>query len=78
MLKRVLPIALCGALLLSGCSGMGSVAEDKKPIVTGVAAGAATGAAMGLAFGDPFTSALIGGLLGGVGGLIYREYVDDD
>lgn len=76
MLKRALPIALCGALLLSGCSSV-RVEEDKKPIVTGAAGGAAVGAAMGLAFGDPFASALIGGLLGGVSGLIYGEFKDE-
>jgi len=75
MLKRALPIAFCGALLLSGCS---AVDDDKQHIVTGAVAGAAAGGAFSMLLGDPLLGgALIGGLLGGLGGLIYEEYGEE-
>ena len=72
-----LTLALCGGLVVAGCSNP-RLDPEQKYTFTGAAAGGAAGAVIGFGIGDPFGGALVGGLIGGVTALIYDEYWRED
>jgi hypothetical protein len=72
MRRVAIPLALAGALVVSGCQGMN--ADTGGRTVGGAAIGAAGGAIIGALAGAPGTGAAIGALVGSTGGLLYDQY----
>jgi hypothetical protein len=70
--KVTIPLALAGALVLSGCQGMD--ADTGGRTIGGAGIGAAGGAVIGALTGSWATGAAIGALSGAAGGLVYDQY----
>lgn len=72
MRRLAAPLALAGAIALSGCQNMDSDTSGRA--VGGAALGAAGGAVIGALTGNWGKGAAIGALAGGAGGVLYDQH----
>jgi len=71
MNKALMILPLCGALTLTGCSGMSNMQQGT---LSGGAIGAAAGAGItAIAGGNPIWGAIGGAALGALGGYVYEK-----
>jgi outer membrane protein OmpA-like peptidoglycan-associated protein len=78
--SRTIPLALCAALTLTGCSLIQENPRAAKGTAVGAAAGAGTGAAIGAIVGGgkgAGTGAAIGAVVGALGGAAIGSYMDN-